>query len=165
MASSLELFGVSRHLSVPTSAALVWLLVVRGDYKRVEKVFLATSAFYLAYIVSGFLARPDWTQAALHTVRPTLRLHPAYIMMIVGMIGATIAPWMQFYLQSAVVEKGVQARQYLESRVEVIVGCIFAAVVVFFIVVACSATLHASGQHDIDDAAQAAVALRPLAGQ
>ncbi len=165
VASSLEIFGVSRYISVPTSAALVWLLVVRGDYKRVEKVFLAASAFYLSYIVSGFLARPDWTQAALHTVRPTLSLHPAYVMMMMGMIGATIAPWMQFYLQSAIVEKGVQARQYPESRVEVIVGCIFAAVVVFFIVVACSATLHAIGQHDIDDAAQAAVALRPLAGQ
>ena len=165
VASSLEIFGVSRYLSVPTSAGLVWLLVVRGDYKRVEKVFLAASAFYLAYIVSGFLARPDWTQAALHTVRPTLSLHPAYVMMMVGMIGATIAPWMQFYLQSAVVEKGVQARQYPESRVEVIVGCIFAAVVVFFIVMVCSATLHASGQHDIADAAQAALALRPLAGQ
>lgn len=164
VASSLEIFGLSRYISVPASAVLVWLLVVRGDYKGVEKVFLTASTFYLAYIVSGLLARPDWTQAALHTVRPTLRLETGYLMMVIGMIGATIAPWMQFYLQAAVVERGVQARQYPESRVEVVVGCIFATVVVFFITVACAATLHASGQRDIPDAAQAAVALRPLAG-
>ncbi len=164
VASSLEIFGVSRYLSVPVSAALVWLLVVRGDYKGVEKVFLVASTFYLAYIVSGFLARPNWTQAALHTVRPTVRLETDYLMMVIGMIGATIAPWMQFYLQAAVVEKGVQARQYPESKVEVLVGCIFAMVVVFFIMVACAATLHSGGQREIPDAAQAAVALRPLAG-
>ncbi len=164
VATSLEIFGLSRYLSVPISAVLVWLLVVKGDYKGVEKVFLAASTFYIAYIISGFLARPDWKQAALHTLRPTIHLEINYILMVVGMIGATIAPWMQFYLQSAVVERGVQARQYSESRLEVVVGCIFATVVVLFIVVACAATLHVGGQRDIQDAAHAAVALRPLAG-
>ena len=164
VATSLEIFGLSRYLSVPISAVLVWLLVVKGDYKGVEKVFLVASTFYITYIISGFLARPDWKQAALHTLRPTIHLETDYILMVVGLIGTTIAPWMQFYQQAAVVEKGVQARQYSASRVEVVVGCIFTNVVAVFIVVACAATLHVSGQRDIQDAAHAAVALRPLAG-
>ncbi len=165
VAESLKIFGFNPYLTVPVAAFLVWLLVVRGDYKTVEKVFLAASGFYVAYFVSGVLAKPNWEMAIIHTFKPIFRAKSDYVMMVIGMIGATIAPWMQFYLQSAVVEKGVQARQYAESRLEVIVGCIFAMVVVFFITVACAATLFAHGHRDIHDAAEAAVALRPLAGE
>jgi NRAMP (natural resistance-associated macrophage protein)-like metal ion transporter len=165
VAASVEIFGLSRYLAVPVAAVLVWLLVVKGDYKMVEQVFLVASTFYLAYIASGVLARPDWTQAVERLLVPTIHASADYAVMVVGMIGATIAPWMQFYLQAAVVEKGVQARQYAESRLEVIVGAAFAVVVVFFITVACAATLHAAGKMDIQDAADAAAALRPLAGE
>jgi len=165
VASSLQIFGVSPYISVPASAFLVWVLVVRGDYKSVEKVFLVASGFYIAYIISGALAHPDWLLAAANVARPRMPLTTEALMMVVGLIGTTIAPWMQFYLQAAVVEKGVQAEQYAASRVEVVIGCIFMSVVAFFIVVACAATLHVGGQHEIKDAGHAAVALRPLAGR
>ncbi|HEV8523586.1 MAG TPA: Nramp family divalent metal transporter [Terriglobales bacterium] len=168
VASSLELFGVSRYISVPLAAAVVWLIVVKGTYKGVEKVFLVASFFYIAYIVAGFLARPDWNQAMLSVVKPpspsTLR-QPPYLYLVIGMIGATIAPWMQFYLQASVVEKGVTVRQYGASRIDVITGAIFAPLVAGFIVVACAATLHAYGYRVIRDGADAAQALRPLAGK
>ena len=132
VASSMELFNVSKYISVPAAATLVWFLVVKGNYKMVEKVFLAASFFYLAYIVAGFLSRPDLTQAAVKTIAPP---HPrefkdqAYLYMVIGMIGATIAPWMQFYLQASVVEKGVTAKQYAGTRLDVFVGSIFTDVV------------------------------------
>jgi Mn2+/Fe2+ NRAMP family transporter len=110
-------------------------------------------------------AKPDWLVAAVATVRPTLHYDVGYLTMLIGIVGTTVAPWMQFYLQSAVVEKGVDARQYAASRVEVIVGCIFTDVIAFFIIVACAATLYLTGRRDITDAAGAAMALRPLAGK
>ncbi|OFW10998.1 MAG: Mn transporter [Acidobacteria bacterium RIFCSPLOWO2_12_FULL_59_11] len=165
VASSMEIFGVPKYLSVPVVAVFVWLLVVRGTYKSVEKVFLAACSFYVCYVVSGIMAKPDWLLAAQSTFRPTFQLESGYLVMLVGIIGATVAPWMQFYLQSAIVEKGVEQKQYAESRVEVIVGCIVTNVVAFFIVVSCAATLHMAGTHNIADAADAAVALRPLAGE
>jgi NRAMP (natural resistance-associated macrophage protein)-like metal ion transporter len=165
VAASLQIFGLSRYVSVPVGAVLVWFLIVKGDYKSVEKVFLVASTFYVAYLVSGVLAKPNWPEAAFRLVDPVVHRNNDYLVMVVGMIGATIAPWMQFYLQAAVVEKGVTAKQYGESRVEVVVGAIFAVVVVFFITVACAATLYAHGVRDITDAAQAAAALRPLAGE
>ena len=165
VASSMQIFGVSKYLSVPFVAALVWLLVVRGTYKSVEKVFLLACSFYVCYVFSGVLAKPDWLQAAHATFVPTLTLDPGYVVMIVGITGATVAPWMQFFLQSAIVEKGVEAKQYAQSRVEVIVGCLVALVVAFFIMVSCAATLHITGQTDIVDAGDAALALRPLAGE
>ena len=164
VASSMEIFGISKYVSVPVVAFFVWFLVVRGTYKSVEKVFLIACSFYVCYIISGVLAKPDWTEAAQAVVRPTIRLESGYLTMLVGMIGATVAPWMQFYLQSAIVEKGVGQKQYAESRVEVIVGCLVMVGVMFFIIVACAATLHDSGQQDISSAAEAAVALQPLAG-
>ena len=124
VASSLELFHISRYISVPLAAVAVWLLVVKGNYQSVEKIFLFACVFYVTYIISGFLVKPDWKEAAIYSVKPVLMLEPAYIYMLIGMVGTTIAPWMQFYLQAAVVEKGVTAKEYAESRIEVIVGCI-----------------------------------------
>jgi NRAMP (natural resistance-associated macrophage protein)-like metal ion transporter len=168
VASSFELFGVSKYIVVPVAAFAVWALVVHGTYASVEKIFLSASAFYLAYIASGILAHPDWKAAALSTVtRPESAgfRNYGYLSLIVGLAGTTIAPWMQFYLQASIVEKGVTARQYKASRIDVVVGCIFAAVVAWFIVVACAATLHSIGKYDIETGAQAAEALKPLAGE
>jgi Mn2+/Fe2+ NRAMP family transporter len=168
VASSFELFRVSKYIVVPVAAFAVWALVVYGTYSSVEKIFLSASAFYLAYIASGILAHPDWKAAALSTVtRPESAgfRNYGYLSLIVGLAGTTIAPWMQFYLQASIVEKGVTARQYKASRIDVVVGCIFAAVVAWFIVVACAATLHSIGKYNIETGAQAAEALRPLAGE
>ncbi|PYR32696.1 MAG: Mn transporter [Acidobacteria bacterium] len=168
VASSLELFGVSKYIVVPAAAAIVWLLVVQGTYSSVEKIFLVASGFYVCYIIAGLLAHPDWRAAAFATVtRPEsvgIRNY-GYLYMVIGLVGTTIAPWMQFYLQASVVEKGVTARQYRALRWDVILGCLFAAVVAWFIIVACAATLHSVGRTEIRDAADAAQALRPLAGE
>ena len=168
VASSFELFGVSKYIVVPLAAFVVWGIVVHGTYSSVEKIFLSASLFYVAYIVSGVLAHPDWKAAALSTVtRPESAgfRNYGYLSMIIGLAGTTIAPWMQFYLQASIVEKGVTARQYHASRIDVIVGCLFAAIVAWFIVVACAATLHSVGTYQINDGAGAAQALRPLAGE
>jgi Mn2+/Fe2+ NRAMP family transporter len=168
VASSLQLFHVPKYVSVPVAAAIVWLLVVQGTYRSVEKIFLVASGFYVCYIVAGTLAHPDWRAAAFATVtRPQdvgIRNY-GYLYMVIGLVGTTIAPWMQFYLQASVVEKGVTMRQYRASRWDVIVGCFFAAIVAWFIIVACAATLHSVGRTVIRDAADAAQALRPLAGE
>jgi NRAMP (natural resistance-associated macrophage protein)-like metal ion transporter len=168
IASSLELFHISRYISVPIAAVLVWLLVVKGSYKSIEKVFLAASFFYFAYIIAGVLAGPSWREAFVATFKPPQRhaFHDvSYIYMVIGVVGTTIAPWMQFYLQSSIVEKGITAREYRASRWDVILGCFFTDLVAWFIVVACAATLFAHGIHQIRDAADAAQALRPLAGE
>ena len=167
VASSVEIFGISRYIVVPLSAAAVWLLVVRGTYDSVEKIFLAASGFYVCYIIAGLLAHPDWKAAALATVsRPSavgIRDY-SYVFMVVGLVGTTIAPWMQFYLQASVVEKGITVKQYRTSRWDVILGCLFTDVVAWFIIVACAATLFATGHTSIASAADAAQALKPLAG-
>jgi NRAMP (natural resistance-associated macrophage protein)-like metal ion transporter len=168
VASSLELFRIPKYVSVPASALLVWLLVVKGTYKSVEKIFLIATVFYLSYIIAGVLARPDWSQAAWAVATPP-RLSEIknvhYIYMVIGMIGATIAPWMQFYLQASIVEKGVTARHMTGARIDVVVGAIFATIVAGFIVVACAATIYQAGHRTIHHAAEAAIALRPLAGE
>ncbi len=165
LASGMGVFGIHRHFAVPVGAFLVWALVVRGTYRLVERVFLVACVFYVAYIFSGFLAHPDWATALLNTARPTARLDSGSLYMIIGLVGTTIAPWMQFYLQSAVVEKGIQVKHYGHSRWDVILGCIVTDVVAFFIIVACAATIYATGHRQIADAGDAALALRPLAGQ
>jgi len=168
IASSFELFHVSKYIVVPLSAFAVWAIVVHGTYSTVEKVFLSASAFYVCYILSGILAHPDWKAAALSTVtRPESAgfRNYGYISMIIGLAGTTIAPWMQFYLQASIVEKGVTARQYRASRLDVIIGCVFAAIVAWFIVVACAATLHSAGTYNIESGAEAARALEPLASK
>jgi len=168
IATSLELFGLSRYITVPVCGIIVWLIVVKGQYKTVEKVFLAASFFYITYIFAGTMAHPLWKDAAIATIKPPA-LHAfrdqAYLFMVIGVVGTTIAPWMQFYLQSSIVEKGVTRRGLRASRWDVITGCIFTDVVAWFIIVACAATLYVHGYRDIKYAADAAQALKPLAGQ
>jgi Mn2+/Fe2+ NRAMP family transporter len=159
---------ISKFVSVPLAAVLVFVLVTKGNYKSVEKIFLTASFFYVCYIIAGFLAKPDWADALRATVIPPPRhtlLSKSYIYMLIGVIGTTIAPWMQFYLQASIVEKGVTAREYKTSRLDVILGCFFTDIVAWFIIVACAATLYATGHTDISNGADAARALRPLAGE
>jgi NRAMP (natural resistance-associated macrophage protein)-like metal ion transporter len=165
LASGMSVVGVSRHIAVPLGAVLVWVLVVRGTYRSVERIFLVACLFYVAYPLSCFLAHPRWVDALKGTAVPSVRFDSNYLYMLIGLVGTTIAPWMQFYLQSAVVEKGVKVRDYRLSRWDVIVGCIMTDVVAFFIIVACAATIYASGHRQIKDAGDAALALRPLAGR
>jgi len=168
IAGSLELFGLSKYITVPVCAVIVWLIVVKGQYKSVEKIFLVASFFYVTYIFAGFFAKPAWIEALVATVKPPPKsafMLPGYLYMTIGVVGTTIAPWMQFYLQSSIVEKGVTKRQYRASRIDVISGCIFTDIVAWFIIVACAATLYVHGYHNISDAKDAAQALRPLAGQ
>ena len=162
IASSLELFHISRYITVPLSAAAVWFLVVQGNYRSVEKIFLFACVLYVTYIFSAFLVRPDWKEAAIYSVRPKLMLDRDYIYILITMVGTTIAPWMQFYLQSAVVEKGITPTEYKASRLEVVVGCIMTDVVAFFIIVACAGAIWSVHPTKIEDAAQAAVGLKPF---
>jgi NRAMP (natural resistance-associated macrophage protein)-like metal ion transporter len=162
IATSLELFHISRYVSVPICAAAVWYLVVRGSYRSVEKVFLVACGLYVTYIISGFLIGPDWKTAVVASVKPIVLFDTPYIFMLIGLVGTSIAPWMQFYLQSAVVEKGITAKEYVESRLEVVIGCIITDVVAFFIIVSCAAAIWAHGPRDIENAADAALALKPF---
>jgi NRAMP (natural resistance-associated macrophage protein)-like metal ion transporter len=168
IAGSIELFHVSKYISVPICALAVWLLVVRGDYKSVEKIFLVASLFYICYVVAGVLAQPSWSTALLETVKLPNRgvwSDRNYVYMTVGVIGTTITPWMQFYLQASVVEKGVNVKQYAASRMDVIVGSIFSDIVAWFIIVACAATLWTHGMRNISVPSDAAQAMKPLAGE
>src|SRR5579884_1472906 len=165
LASGMGIFGVSKYIVVPIGAVLVWTLIVRGRYKPVERILVLASLIYFAYPVSALFAKPNWNEALKQTFIPTLSADPAYLVMIVGLIGTTITPWMQFYLQAAVVEKGVDTRHYGLCRLDVITGCIVTDVIAFFIVVACGATIYHSNHNEIADVAQAAVALRPFAGK
>ncbi len=164
LASGMSVFGVSRFVSVPLGALFVWVLVVKGTYQIVEKVFLGACIFYVVYPVSSFLTDQNWTQALVNAVKPSVEFNATYFYMITGLVGTTIAPWMQFYLQSAMVEKGVKLKNYKYSRWDVIAGCFVTDIVAFFIIVACAATIFASGHRQITNAADAALALRPLAG-
>jgi Mn2+/Fe2+ NRAMP family transporter len=163
VAAASGIFGVTKFLAVPLAAVLVWLLIVRGSYKSVERVFLVASAVFLAYIASGVLSHPDWVAVGRATVSPTLRWDSGYLVMMVTIIGTTIAPWMQFYQQAAIVDKGLKPAELNWERVDVIVGSLFAIVVAAFIVIACASTLFAHGR-TIETAEDAALALRPLAG-
>ncbi|MBI2838655.1 MAG: Nramp family divalent metal transporter [Acidobacteria bacterium] len=163
IAASMELFGVRRGLSVPVAMVLVWLLVVKGTYKTTEKIFLAASTIYFLYILSGVLAHPDWSQV-FHALRhPTFSFGPGETAMLVALTGTTIAPWMQFYLQSSIVEKHTKWRDYKYTRLDVFTGSVIVNVVAFFIVVVCGATLFKGGIR-VDSAEAAARALEPLAG-
>src|SRR6185437_6370320 len=142
LASGMGIFGVSKYLVVPAGAILVWALIVRGSYKPVERILIVASLVYFAYPISAFLSKPNWDLALKQTFVPTLSSNPTYLAVIVGLIGTTITPWMQFYLQASVVERGVDARHYRLCRLDVILGCIFTDVIAFFIVVACAATIY-----------------------
>nr|HPQ81043.1 divalent metal cation transporter [bacterium] len=154
---------VSKYISVPISAVAVWLLVVKGSRRAVEKVFLAASVFYVAYIVSGFLADPDWGEVGRAVVLPQIEMSSPYLYLLIGIIGTTIAPWQCFFIQAATVEKGIDETQLNHARWDTVVGCIMAGAIVFFIMVACAATIHPAGGR-IETAADAALALAPLAG-
>lgn len=164
IAASLEIFGISKYISVPVSAIVIWLLIVKGSYRMVEKIFLVACMVYIAYPIAAFMAKPHWGEVLQAAVVPTIRTDSSYLIMMIGLVGTTIAPWMQFYQQAAVVEKGVTIDQYSFSRLDVVIGCIMAVVVAFFIVVACAATIHQQGVK-VETAADAALALKPLVGK
>ena len=165
IASGMGIFGISKYLTVPVGAAVVWFVIVRGSYKPVERILILLSLIYFAYPISAILAHPDWTLALKATVIPQWDPNPDYIIMLVGLVGTTVTPWMQFYLQASIVEKGITEKHYSLTRWDVILGCIVTDVVAFFIVVACAATLFKSGHKEITDAAEAALALKPFAGK
>jgi Mn2+/Fe2+ NRAMP family transporter len=167
IAGSLHLFHVSKFISVPFCAMLVWFMVVRGNYKSTEKIFLIASTVYIAYIFTGVLSQPSWHDALLATVKlPAEKVwrDKAYVYTAIGVVGTTIAPWMQFYLQSSIVEKGIRVKDYPASRLDVIVGSFFTDLVAWFIIVACAATLWVHGMGAVAVASDAAEAMRPLAG-
>ncbi|MCL6543606.1 MAG: Nramp family divalent metal transporter [Bryobacteraceae bacterium] len=165
IASGMAIFGVSKYISVPIGAFLVWIVIVKGTYRPVERLLILFSLIYFAYPISAILAKPDWSEALYSTVVPQFRAEHAYTTMVIGLIGTTITPWMQFYLQAAIVEKGLTKKDYRLAKWDVIVGCIITDVVAFFIVVACAATIHKAGLGALEDPAEAAVALRPFAGE
>jgi NRAMP (natural resistance-associated macrophage protein)-like metal ion transporter len=167
IAGSLHLFHVSKFISVPLCALLVWYMVVRGSYKSTEKIFIIASFIYICYILAGVLSQPSWHDALLATVQLPAKSvwnDKAYMYMAIGVVGTTIAPWMQFYLQSSIVEKGIRVKDYAASRLDVIVGSLFTDIVAWFIIVACAATLYVHGMGAIQVASDAAEAMRPLAG-
>lgn len=163
IAGSLQIFGVSKYISVPICAILVWIMVVKGNYKTSERIFLIFSVFLLSYVVSAIMAKPDWKEIGTAMIRPELHRDFSYISMVIGIVGTTIAPWMQFYMQSAVIEKGLRIKHYKYILIDVFIGCIMTITVAFFIIVACGATLHKNGIQ-INEAKDAAVALKPFAG-
>jgi Mn2+/Fe2+ NRAMP family transporter len=163
VAAALEIFGVSKYLSVPIGAALVWWIVVAGTRRTVERIFLAASLVYFTYVVSGLMVDAPWPEIVRAAVIPPLRLDTPYLVMAIGIIGTTITPWMQFYLQAAVVEKGTAPEAHRLAKWDVAIGCVATNVVSLFIVVTCAATLHAAGV-PVDDAGDAAAALAPAVG-
>jgi len=164
IAASAELFGISKYILVPLCAIFVWWLIVKGTYKSVEKVFLLACVFYVSYILSGYLSKPDWNQVAKSSIMPVFKFNKDYILMLIGVVGTTIAPWMQFYQQSSVVEKGIKLENYKYSKLDVIIGSFLVNIVAIFIVVVCANTLFTHGIR-IESAKDAALALKPLAGQ
>jgi NRAMP (natural resistance-associated macrophage protein)-like metal ion transporter len=167
IAGSLHLFHVTKFISVPVCAVLVWVLVVKGNYKSTEKIFLIASLVYISYIFAGVLSQPSWHDALLATVQlppKSAWKEKLYLYTAIGVVGTTIAPWMQFYLQSSIVEKGIRVKDYPASRLDVIVGSFFTDFVAWFIIVACAATLFVHGMGAIQVASDAAEAMRPLAG-
>lgn len=165
VAGSMDIFHVNKYLAVPLVAVIIWVLVVKGNYKIAEKVFLLFSLALLVYIIAAVFAKPDWKAVGAAVIRPQMKLNVDYIAQIIGLIGTTIAPWMQFYMQSSVIEKGLKLKDYKFTILDILVGCIATVAVAFFIIVACGSTLYANGHGTaINTAQDAAVALRPLAG-
>jgi NRAMP (natural resistance-associated macrophage protein)-like metal ion transporter len=164
IAVSSGIFGVPKFIALPVAALFVWLLVVKGTYKSVEKVFLLASLVYLSYIVAGYLSQPNWALAAHNLVVPQISLNTAYITMVIGLVGTTIAPWMMFYIQSSVVEKGITLKNLKYSKLDAVFGAIVVNIVAFFIVIACAATINANGIQ-VNDVVDVSTALVPLAGQ
>jgi len=163
VAGSLEIFGVSKYISVPIVAVMIWVMVVKGNYKIAERIFLVFSIALLMYVVSALMGKPHWQEIGHAVIHPEMKVNTRSIEMIIGIIGTTIAPWMQFYMQSSVIEKGLKMRQYKFILLDIIIGCVATVVVAFFIMVACASTLHINNIV-INEAKDAAMALKPLAG-
>ena len=164
VAGSMQIFGISKYISVPLVAIAVWALVVKGTYRTAEKVFLIFSFALLIYIAAAIMGHPNWGEVGTALIKPHMQYDFAYITMIITLIGTTIAPWMQFYMQSSVIEKGLKIEDYKFVRLDVLVGCVATVVVAFFIMIACASTLHLNGIK-INDASDAAMALKPFAGE
>lgn len=164
IAASCEIFGISKYVSVPMAAIFVWWVVVKGTYKSIEKVFLGACLFYLAYVITGFRVEPAWGEVLKETITPSFHFNKAFILMVMGIVGTTIAPWMQFYQQSSVVEKGISIKDYKYARLDVIIGGVLVSIIAMFIMISCAATLFKSGIR-IESAKDAALALEPLAGR
>jgi Mn2+/Fe2+ NRAMP family transporter len=163
IAASLELFNISKYVSVPVMALIIWLLVLKGTYQTVEKVFIAFSMLLLSYIVAGFMAKPDWSEVARHTFMPTVEWNSNFLTLFVGTVGTTIAPWMQFYLQSSIADKGITIKNYSYERIDTILGAIVADVIAFFIILSTASALYPHGI-TIESAKDAALALKPFVG-
>ncbi len=163
-AASMEVFGLTRYITVPLMALTIWFLVIKGSYRIIERVLLLSCLMYLGYVISGFLSKPDWLKVATHTFIPTFKWDRDFIMLTIAIIGTTITPWMQFYLQSSIAEKGIKKEHYKASKLDVIIGCSMTDIIAFFIIVTCATTLFPLGIK-INDASEAAIALRPLAGE
>lgn len=163
VAGSTEIFGVTKYISVPVVAVLVWILVVKGTYLIAERIFLIFSVSLLTYIVSAFMGKPDWGSIGMSIIHPKMEFTSQSLTMVIGLVGTTIAPWMQFYMQSSVIEKGLKIQNYNYTIIDIVVGCVVTVVVAFFIMVACASTLHPQGIQ-INEARDAAMALKPLAG-
>ncbi len=163
VAGSMEVLGVSKYISVPLVGAIIWILVVKGNYKIAEKVFLIFSLSLLVYVVSAIMGKPHWGEIGNAIIRPEMKMNATTLTMVLGIVGTTIAPWMQFYMQSSVIEKGLKIKQYKFVMIDIIVGCVATVVVAFFIMVACASNLHDNGIV-INEAKDAAMALKPLAG-
>jgi len=163
IASAGEIFGISKYILVPLCAITVWFLILKSNYKLLERFFLVLILFYITYVVAGIMSKPDWGVVARETISPTITLSSAYIVVLIAMVGTTITPWMQFYLQSSIVEKGVKVKNYVYSKIEVIIGSLSTDIVSFFIIVACGTVLFPLGVR-IANAEDAALALQPVAG-
>ncbi len=164
IATSFEIFGVSRYIAVPVSALVVWRLVLKASYSRVEKVFFALCLTFFSYVISGFIVDPPWREVMAVAATPTFSHNPGFLLMVIGIIGTTITPWGQFYVQATIVDKGITAKTYAYTRWDVLVGAFFTGLIAFFIIVATAATLHVNNI-PIETAADAAIALEPLAGK
>ena len=164
VAAGMEVFGVDKFISVPLSAFLVWWMVVKGSYKSVEKAFLVACVFYASYVITGIIVKPDWGQVFDQFANPRFSFEPAEMTMIIGLVGTTIAPWMQFYLQASIVEKGVKVEDYKFARFDVVLGSVVVHVVAFFIILVCAETLFTQGVQ-VETAKDAALSLEPLAGK
>jgi Mn2+/Fe2+ NRAMP family transporter len=164
VAAGMEVFGVNKFISVPVSALLVWWMVVKGTYKSVEKAFLVACVFYISYIITGVIVKPDWENVLQQFLKPQLSLNPPEMTMVIGLVGTTIAPWMQFYLQASIVEKGIKIEDYKFARFDVVLGSVIVHIVAFFIILVCAETLFKNGIR-IETAKDAALSLKPLAGK
>lgn len=163
-AASMEILGLSKYVMVPVGAVSIWILVTKGSYRFVEKILLVACLLYIGYVISGLMAKPDWIPVLKSTFIPKVRWNSEYMMLSIAIIGTTITPWMQFYLQSSIAEKGIKKEQYKASRLDVVIGCLITDVISFFIIVTCGALLFPHGMR-VNEASEAALALKPLAGE